>query len=302
MGNLALVANSIEISNGGRQALPARLKVLNWGPNPSIGKISPVVGTRTVEELPRNQAAAGLDRVPIDYEHTSGPRGGDEPRKVAGYGVPQVVPGEGLFLDHIVWTPSGEEYAREYIDLSPSLSFAPGTPQVSMLHAVALTRAGAVRGLHFYSVSEQTNPGTHDMTPEEITAAIDAALAPILARIEQLEKATPAPDPQMAELSAQVQNFGAELARRDKQALLADAARDGKVVNLAVTAVEALSVTDLAAHIATLTPTVPLRPSTRPNTPPADGASLLAQFNAIDDPDRKREFYKAHRTHMFGGK
>ncbi len=70
-----LLALRATISNGAlsADALPLRIKLLNWGSNPSLkGDIK--VGSKTLAALPSNQAKHGYDRVGIDYEHQSVPQ------------------------------------------------------------------------------------------------------------------------------------------------------------------------------------------------------------------------------------
>lgn len=145
------------IANGAAalKDLPARIKLLNWGRNETVK--GPVFVTETTAALlPQNQKRLGFDRVALDYEHNT-VEGTDEfkrttePRKVAAFGVPLVVAGDGLYLDELQWTPSGKENAREYCDLSPAPLLS-GARDVVFLHSSALCRQGAVEGLSFFSV------------------------------------------------------------------------------------------------------------------------------------------------------
>lgn len=135
--------------------LPRRLKLLDWGRNETVkGPI--LVNDVTAARMPVLQAARGFDRVALDYEHNTVEGSAEfsrtkEPREVAAYGVPVLIKGEGLFLDQVAYTPSGETHARNYADLSPTPELAAdGT--VLFLHSVALVRQGAVEGLSFFSV------------------------------------------------------------------------------------------------------------------------------------------------------
>jgi hypothetical protein len=149
----------LRITNNALRAadkLPERLKLLSWGDNKTHSGIPVSVGRHTVRLLKLNQDRFGLDRVAIDFEHNTVPgteryESEREPRAVAGYGVPEVIEGEGLFLGSIVWTPHGEEFARDYCDLSPTVRRL-DSGEVDFLHSVALTRAGEVEGLSFFSV------------------------------------------------------------------------------------------------------------------------------------------------------
>jgi hypothetical protein len=148
------------ISNGAAAAdgkLPARLKILAWGDNPAIHGLNPRLGPNTIASFDANMRKRGLDKVALDFEHNTVPgtpayEEAPEPRAVAAFGVPRLVPGEGLFLDDLVYTPHGASHALDYIDLSPAVHIDPATGEVDFLHSCALTRAGAVTDLSFYSV------------------------------------------------------------------------------------------------------------------------------------------------------
>lgn len=176
------------ISNGALAAhdLPKRLKILAWGVSPTVkGPVS--LTELSARELPLQQAARGFDRVAIDFEHNTleghpNYERFPEPRRVAGYGVPRIVPNDGLYIEDIEWTPSGREFAREYYDLSPAPLLSPERA-VMFLHSVALTRAGAVDDLHFYSVPfPASDPHKeHAMTIKpEVLTALSAATAALL--------------------------------------------------------------------------------------------------------------------------
>lgn len=122
---------------------------MKWGQNPGA-KGTFIVNNTTLAELPKNQAATNFDTIALDFEHNSVPesptyRG--EPVKVAAHGVPEVVAGQGLFLNNIQWTPEGREHVGNghYKDLSPSiLHNAKG--EVLFIHSAAACRQGALVG------------------------------------------------------------------------------------------------------------------------------------------------------------
>jgi phage I-like protein len=178
------------ISNGAMATgtLPRRLKLLDWGINKTV-KGDIIVNELTAARLPALQAARGFDRVALDYEHNTVEGSAEfartkEPREVAAYGVPVLIKGEGLFLDQVAYTPSGETHARNYADLSPTPELAAdGT--VLFLHSVALVRQGAVEGLSFFSVemaavdqeSEQVTKNQEEIAlMEKILALLKKAL------------------------------------------------------------------------------------------------------------------------------
>jgi phage I-like protein len=141
-------------------ALPKRLKLLSWGDNDStVGKFT--VNQKTADGIAR-QGKLGFERVAIDFNHCSVP--GDDtykellkagqPPLIFGYGRPNVISGDGLFLEEIAWTPLGVQHAKNFEDLSPALHDVAG--EVDGLHSVALTPNGKVTGLQFFSASGST--------------------------------------------------------------------------------------------------------------------------------------------------
>lgn len=292
------------ISNGAlaAQDLPRRLKVLDWGVSPSVKgpvQVSPLTAT----ELPSMHRTAGWDRIALDYEHNTlkgSPEyeRSQEPRAVAAYGVVVCVPGDGLYLDDLQWTPHGDKFAREYVDLSPAVvQTADGT--VTAVHSVALCRHGAVDGLHFYSVDLPDGPaqakgdgkmerftkwlrgflGKGEDVGEEgllqafgdrIKALCAEAVAPVVERVSGLEtrvKALTAPaavaevqalSADVTALKDQVKALTAAGLARDRDAVLEQSAREGKVVALSAEAIAALSLDQLRDHVSKLPVTVPI--------------------------------------------
>jgi hypothetical protein len=137
--------------------LPDRLKILNWGDNPAIEGINPKLGSHTLKMFSALMAKKGLDRVALDFEHNTVPgtveyERTQEPRAIAAHGPAELIPGDGLYLTNLSYTPHGNGFALEYPDLSPAVHIDPATGEVDFLHSCALTRAGAVLGLSYYSV------------------------------------------------------------------------------------------------------------------------------------------------------
>jgi len=168
---------SFRISNGALDAknLPKKLKLLNWGSNQTI-KGPVIVGEETVKQLSVNQAKLGYDRIALDFNHQSVP-GSDtyekDPLEVAAYGTPVVIPGDGLYLENIEWTPAGEKFAANYHDLSPTPKLD-ARGEVIFLHSVALCRQGAVKDLSFYNASFLTPMSTTaPASTEASTTAVD---------------------------------------------------------------------------------------------------------------------------------
>lgn len=293
------------ISNGAREGeLPKRMKILNWGRNPAVGKFSPVVSDHTVAVLTANQLAGGADRVAIDFEHNTCKgtpayrESTPEPRKVAGYGTPLAISGDGLYLTDIEWTPAGREYAMNYADLSPAIR-PNAANDVEFLHSVALCRQGAVAGLSFYSA---INPEGVNMEEDikkmgEQFSAVQAVLDDLKTRLDALTN-TAAPMEAMSAATAKIDSLEAKIValsadlaadatRRDKAALLDGALRDGKVIALSAEAVGKLSTDDLKAHIAAVKSTVPLSAMTaahiqQPISPSGDNLRRIAQAAGVN--------------------
>jgi hypothetical protein len=112
-----------------------------------------IVNETTVGVLAHNQAKAKFDRVAFDFQHnTVHGTPADEPLKVAGYGTPEVVPGEGIYLSSIEYTADGREslLGGHYPDLSPTLRVNEGG-EVIFMHSLAAVRQGEVDGLTLFN-------------------------------------------------------------------------------------------------------------------------------------------------------
>jgi hypothetical protein len=155
---------TFKISNGALkdEKLPQRLKFFAWGDNQSTDG-SFRAGDKTSAELAANQKKYGFERVAIDFNHCSVP-GTDtykdllkfgQPPLIFGYGRVEVVPDDGIYLEDIIWTPLGQQHARNFEDLSPALRDEDG--EVTLVHSVALTPNGKVKELSFFSAIELTN-------------------------------------------------------------------------------------------------------------------------------------------------
>jgi phage I-like protein len=145
------------ISNGALQndSLPTRIKVLDWGKNVTLD--NPVyLDERSVKVFDSNQKKTGGKRVALDFDHCTVPDSSEyvkgQPKAIAAYGTPRIIPGDGLWLEDLEYTPLGEENARNYQDLSPA-PIIDNEGVVIGLHSVALTPKGAIDGLTFYSAN-----------------------------------------------------------------------------------------------------------------------------------------------------
>jgi hypothetical protein len=139
--------------------LPTRIKILNWGANETLdGQV--ILDDESTKCFYSNQRCIGRTLAPLDFNHNTVPgteafKADKEPRAIAAYGVPTIVPGEGLFYEYLTWTPSGEKSARDYADLSPAVITDEGN-RVIGLHSCALTPAGAIANLTFYSADSMS--------------------------------------------------------------------------------------------------------------------------------------------------
>jgi len=284
------------ISNGALAGdqLPTELKLLEAGANQTRKGVV-TVGQKTRTMLPRLQSERGFDRVSLDFEHntvagTKAYKESSEPRPVAAFGIPQLRE-DGLFLTSLVWTPEGQKSARNYIDLSPAPELD-ANGEVIFLHSVALCRQGAVDGLSFFSVEVNTPQNTaEDQTMEKILSAlrkglglaetateedIQKALTPLTAlvvKLDDLDKKVSAFSVQgsternlelvtltatVTELAGKVATFNAEIERRDRAELVAQACREGKVIPFSTEQVNATPVATLRDMVKNLVATVPI--------------------------------------------
>lgn len=157
--------------------LPTRLKVLNWGNNPTL-KGDIVVDERTVKHFSTVQQKMGWDTIALDYEHNTVPgttayKESKDPRPVAAHLSCEVVPQDGVYCNVKSWTPGengGKTNAKNYADLSPSpLAIEMEGENVLIgLHSVALTQHGAVPGLEFLSADFPS-----DMQAKLLTLSIE---------------------------------------------------------------------------------------------------------------------------------
>jgi len=290
---LALRASSLPAGD-----LPSRLVILPWGQH-DLGKR----GTALCSETTAATFAAAMAAlkfngpVALDFNHNSLPGhpaylAEQEPRRKAAWGMPRVIPGEGIVLEALTWTPEGKEafLGGHFQDISPVIFRDKGN-HVIAIHSAALCDHGEVDGLTieaatappelqsaFAALSASITPAlhhsttpalspTHPMKPELIAALaallkglevelspeadetmIASALTAAAGKIDDLKKAaapkveeTPMkkeevkPDAlsvKITDLEKQVSDLTAskEQARRD--ALMAEAIRDGKLIPL----------------------------------------------------------------------
>lgn len=180
MGTKVSLKSAKPISNGALKdsALPQRIKVLNWGANTISDGSTAILDDESAKVFYANQKAASRTQVPIDFNHNTVPgtvafNAEKEPRSVAAHGIPTLIPGDGLYLEYVNWTDDGNKSARNYPDLSPTPALDENG-RVIALHSVALTQAGKVENLHFYSADSlaalvaggaKVEPQSSDATP-----------------------------------------------------------------------------------------------------------------------------------------
>src|SRR5581483_5390293 len=198
------------------EALPNRLKLLDWGKNDTI--VGPVIVDQTSAALlESNQRKLGFERVALDFEHNTVPGSPEyerthEPRDVAAYGAPRIIPGQGLSLENLEWTKTGQKKARNFEDLSPAVK-PDAAGRVIFMHSAALTRNGAVHGLTFFSAHK-------NMTTTETKPADKALFLTLSALAAALGLPTTAAE---AEVAAEIKTLSS---LKSLSAMM----KDGKIV------------------------------------------------------------------------
>lgn len=279
--------------------LPRRIKVLNWGDNPNCHGRRVNVGPLFAKCL--SAAVYPYRQVALDFEHNTFPgtaayKESREPRPVAGFGSIEVVEGRGVYLTMSSWTPEGERMAVNYADVSAG-AVTDKDGNVVAVSSVALCRAGAVDGMDFVEaplsggvssalsgiINNNNQEGQamdfkallikslglgDDATDEAIQAALAKALErkPDENREARQAAMSAAVKAAVAEavkpIHEQVAALSAAAVAHEKRDLVAEAAREGKVVALSADALAKLSVEDLKATIAKTAVTVPLSAKT----------------------------------------
>ncbi|MEM8954355.1 MAG: phage protease [Verrucomicrobiota bacterium] len=264
--------------------LPDRLLVTPWGTHETTKGIV-ICNATTVTELPGNQERRKFDRVALDFNHNSvDPK--TEPIKVAAYADIEVVEGKGIFYANIDYTEEGRDaiLGGHYIDLSPAVVMN-DKGEIIFLHSTALCRQGEIDDLTVFSVS------LDDLTPLSPTADESQDYRGMLVTLLSAMGAELSDDPTDEELAAEAQRLGdspspsssaepnqrkpskmstadakelhskldtlsARLDQKDRQTLLDQAKREGKVIPLSADHIDALSLDALEDMIAKVEPTV----------------------------------------------
>jgi hypothetical protein len=296
--------------------LPPRLKIFNWGANPSDKGVYQVTAA-SAAALRQQIAGKSYARILLDFEHNSlkgHPNYQPAPRKHAGMGDLEVVDNDGVYLSAIEYTPAGKEYARENSDLSPAAVFDKDGTLLAVL-SCALLPNGSLDNVTFFSAAvpqgEATNP-TKDTDMADIVALeasvltltkenekLRTDLTALSAKIPDAAKHT-ALETTVTALSAKIVALETADLQRAKDALLVGATQAGKLVALEADVIGQMTVAQLTTHIGKLPIVVPLSARTPRIVKPdgVAGTDLLAQLNAIKDPAARMKFYADNKAKL----
>lgn len=260
--------------------LPTRLKLLNWGENPT-SKGPVVVDEQTLSAIEAQRAGEAYKRLLIDFEHQSvegSPHFRPSPRRHVGYGDIVCLKDDGVYLDNIGYTPAGTEFAREYADISPTVGFFKDSRVVSQVRSVALCPNGAVHDLTFLSAERQAEAKASNqetLMPDEAEfkklleqiGALNEALASLTADLKAvkdenafLRQANDELSRKLVDTSATLQADSARALQAvetlERQTLLDKATAAGKVLQLSAEALAAVGLPELREMVARAKPGV----------------------------------------------
>lgn len=273
---------------------PRRVLVAKWGQNENTKGEKVIVNENTARLLPHVNRALGRQTVVLDFQHNTVEGSPEwqrtaEPRPIAARGgVPRVVPGEGLFIEELTWTPEGiASYASgHHPDLSPALK-TNEAGEVMFLHSAAACRHGSITDLHLFTAalsavqlltfSATTAPISKSMDPKKINllilgledSATDSQIEEAAKNFGGALKAFSAGAASIVALSATVKTQGeaftalqAKLTEAERGRLVAEALAQGKVIPFGAE-FDAMSNPAFAAVLKSLTPgVVPLEKRT----------------------------------------
>ena len=309
------------ISNAALKAgeLPTRIKILNWGDNPS-DKGNFRVTAASAAALRQQIAGKAFERILLDFEHSSlkgHPNYQPPPRKHVGMGNLEIVDQDGVYLSAIEYTPAGREFARENSDLSPVLQHDDAGTVLGVL-SVALLPNGSLHNVTFFSAEVPSSaagaqPETTKKETQMAETALEASVNTLTAENKKLREDLTAlqaklPSAQVTALETKVTALETKIAvletadlKRAKDAILESATLAGKVVALEATVIAKMDVAELKTHVEKLPVTVPLSART-PRAAKQDPAQndLMAQYNAITDPAERARFYSKNRKALSG--
>ena len=226
------------------KGLPSRIKILNWGRNETVhGPV--ILDATTVAQFAANQKKLGRESVALDFEHNTVPgteeyKRTTEPRPVAAFAAPVVVPEDGLYLEALSWTPEGNKSAFNFLDLSAA-PFLDAEGRVLALHSAALTKNGATYDLPTFfdqaEIKAMSASLTHNNNNEKTMAEKFISLAVLSAIVGLAETATE------AEVTTELKKRLAPVQLPDIQPLTAaDAALDARLKKIEDAATKGLAV------------------------------------------------------------
>lgn len=271
-------------------APPSRIRICPWGETRTEKGIIRCTD-RTARDLPAAQAAARRDRVALDFNHNTVPgaeayRG--EPAPIAAMGPLEVVPGEGIFLRDLDWREAGVKAyaARDYEDISPAL-ITDDDGNVIFIHSAAMARQGIIEGLTLFAAGSHEEilrlinqtPRTGEKKQETQVEKYKELLLQLLklpadATDDQIREAVTkalsgAPDGEVKamsarldEMAARIKTFDAAEEGRQRDAIVAAAAREGKIIPLSADEIGSTPVKTLASMVEKLPATVPMEQRT----------------------------------------
>ena len=280
------------------KSLPTRILIVPWGKSETSRGVI-ICNAVTLRELPRLQGKLKRDRIALDFQHNTvegSPTYKGEPVKVAAYGSLEIVEGEGIYLSAIEWTPEGKEAAQggHYPDISPAI-VQNKSGEVIFIHSAGIVRQGEIDGLTLFAApiffktfnsqtqtSNQENtmdyksaliallglePDADDNTIQEAVKALAAKNKPEPTK----DKDAPAGDDKVdvkalaatvKALEGKIVSFNAQSDENQRQALVAQAANEGKVIPLSADELKDAPVKILSAMISKLPVTVPVEKRT----------------------------------------
>lgn len=281
---------------------PTRLRVAPWGTTTTVNPGLPLIriNERTLAMLSANQRKYGFERIALDYEHNTVPGSPEharsaEPRPIAAHGTLDVVPGEGLFLCNLEWTPEGPANAANYPDVSPAVA-CDADGNVLFVHSVALTRAGAANGLRFATLSVESGDSeagseSEDEAEEDKSQVkemgMDPKLKAALCKIMKMDSAT-ATDEAVASgldglaeqldkvktMDSSITTLSASVLDMQRDFILAQSRMDGKVIPLSAESIKGMDLVALRDLVGKLPASVvPLSAMTPKIVPDAGAAS-----------------------------
>lgn len=310
--------------------LPAEIVICPWGASKDLTGADVIVNDVTVAELAANQSKYGFDEIALDFNHATVP-GTDkdgqpvkprEPLPIAAMGSLTVVPHKGIIFRPLSWTPEGETYysGRHYRDLSPTVG-RNEKGEVTFVHSVALTRNGQIHNLHAYSATAglpalttlSTPLPTHTTTMDNNTpdyralllsvlklddAATDeqiiAAASTPLSAPEKKEEEVPAATAMAASTTPEnLVAFNARLDSLERDNLVSEATRAGKLIPLSA---DALKLTPLSVLKDLITQLPAGAVNMTPGTPAKETPSLKA-LSADEEIVRQRMGFTLEQWH-----